>query len=87
MNLVSLGDLRLWHWRAAMSARHHQLGHERDRDFMIKNKDKVPKSLDRLIDSNKQKADFHIKAVQALNDVVPGTAEADDVPERKTGPR
>lgn len=64
---LTLRELRLWHWRRAMSSR--------------KAADKYRGQDSRFAMSqtkqNDARADFHIKAVQALNDVVPGTAEYD----------
>jgi hypothetical protein len=64
---MNLRDLRLWHWRIAMRER-QAAQDNRCSDYTRKVHDRT--------------ANFHIKAVQALNDVVSGTAEMDDAPGR-----
>lgn len=63
-----LRALRVWHWRIAMNARRAAKCY-REQGTVYSNRQ--AKTCDR-------RADFHIKAVQALNDVVSGTAEQDD---------
>lgn len=61
----TLRDLRLWHWRLVVSNRASA------RDMEAQGRQRQARALH-------GKADWHLSAVQALNDVVSGTAEADD---------
>lgn len=72
-----LKELRMWHWRQAMdyravaksireSAEDTQRFSPRERGHRLTD----AANLDKI-------ADFHIRAVQGLNDHVPGTAEQD----------
>ena len=61
---TELRALRLWHWRKAM-------------DYRRKARDDRASPYSRKC--HNANADMHIKAVQALNDVVSGTAEQDDI--------
>jgi hypothetical protein len=62
-----LRALRLWHWQKAM-------------DYRRKANDQRASNYSRKC--HNANADMHIKAVQALNDVVSGTAEQDDIRSR-----
>lgn len=65
---ASLRELRLWHWRLVMSNRTKARLLEEDGTHWDKRHARV----------FHRKADWHLSAVQVLNDVVSGTAEDDD---------
>lgn len=67
-NTDELRALRLWHWRAGMSNRKSQQKYEHGTTGYAK----------RQAANCKRRANQHFKFVQALNDVVSGTAEQDD---------
>lgn len=74
VELTPLRKLRMWHWRMALSARRNQEKHEQAAE--------LPRNPNKTYNAtraryHKRIADFHIRAVQALNDVVDGTAERD----------
>ncbi len=88
--MMTLKELRMWHWRALMRARNQQRKHEAEAD-KLQMRGNVASMNERnrktffelakretLISLDYQKkADFHLGAVQALNDVVSGHAETD----------
>lgn len=78
--LTNLRVLRLWHWRKVVGNRTNQRMYEEEaRRQRDKYPDK-PAASKYSVKKAKQAgglADFHLKAVQFLNDVVPGTAEDD----------
>ncbi len=71
----------MWHWRALIRARDSQRLSQKIADgfanmsstYSLNN----AKHYDNQARSHQKKADFHLGAVQALNDVVPGSAEDD----------
>jgi hypothetical protein len=75
--LSSLRMLRLWHWRKAMSARRSENKHVAEAE-RYEAMGRVANFDRHRAGNDGRRADFHIKAVQLLNDVVPGTAEEDD---------
>jgi len=74
---MTLRELRMWHWgfvvsnRRSARAAEQKLAQTADRD-RIKRAYYIGQ-----VTNYHNKANFHLKAVQALNDVVDGTAEAD----------
>lgn len=83
VSIKPLRELRMWHWYKVTSNRAQERNHEaRATAYRASNGDPnianaLAKREDRKAAFYKKTADFHIKAVQALNDVVPGTAEGD----------
>lgn len=81
---MTLKELRMWHWKTLVRLRAQQNKHEQiaanwlvaDKKLGYNNKAISARSLKTASNYQKQ-ANFHMKAVQALNDVVPGTAEED----------
>lgn len=69
-NNDELRALRLWHWQQSQVCRRKQEKFEQ-----ADNPSRFTRQSARI---QKHRANMHIKAVQALNDVVSGTAEQDD---------
>lgn len=65
---MNLKELRMWHWKECLAAKSSYTAIEA---YPVTQKSSFAASVYR-----KQYA-FHMKAVQALNDVLPGTAEGD----------
>jgi hypothetical protein len=69
---MTLKQLRIWHWQQVVGQSHVLRWHE-------------ARGLTNTIAHTTaiRKHSFHMKAVQALNEVVPGTAESDLAEERQ----
>lgn len=78
---MDLRSLRLWHWRKVLALRSVAAAHEAHADQWEQMHPGRPcrHSRSRARSYHRQ-ANFHIGAVQALNDVVSGTAEQDAAP-------
>lgn len=81
---MTLKELRVWHWQKLLQARIQQRKHEEIAAAFVAGPHKIGISntlrAARSLDTAKRyghKASLHLGAVQALNDVVPGTAEQD----------
>lgn len=72
---MTLRELRMWHWKRALAAR----ANERLNEHLLTDKANwaLGFSIRHKIAVSRARADMHIRAVQALNEVVPGTAEED----------
>lgn len=68
---MNLRELRKWHWQQAMQNRGHAEWRERSGEYEATANQRSHTQV------YHNKANFHIRAVQALNDVVMGTAERD----------
>jgi hypothetical protein len=74
--MVTLKALRMWHWRQLTEYRRMERNAERGTSLS-------PREQAQSVAYYKRHADFHLGAVQALNDVVPGVAEYDCMDEDK----
>lgn len=72
---INLKDVRLHHWRKVLSNRKTQMDLELSIRYCT-DEEKL-RQLRMRAGRSKNKADFHLSCVQALNNVVPGTAERD----------
>lgn len=78
--LDSLRLLRLWHWRKVEGNRGNARSYEKEAERQRAAHPGSPVAGNHATKLAKRahgKADFHLKAVQLLNDVVSGTAEED----------
>lgn len=82
---MTLRALRLHHWRKVLSYRATAQRHNTYADdWEAKNPGKVCRYNRGKGRAMNQRANWHLGAVQALNDVVTGTAEADAIAEDAT---
>jgi hypothetical protein len=65
--ILNLRELRMWHWKRAMA-------HRRSADTY---RGQTTRYAKEQTARNDCRANFNIRAVQILNDYVPGTAEED----------
>lgn len=73
---MTLKELRMWHWKQMLCHRGIEQSWE-ERTLNPGASGAGVKLRNDAIWCNNQEANFHIGAVQALNDVLPGTAEQD----------
>ena len=66
---MKLRELRMWHWREAMKARNSERQYQERADASHTLRSQRRKDLREVV-RKKRHADFHIGAVQALNDAV-----------------
>lgn len=83
---MTLRALRLWHWRKVLSYRATATAAEqRVESWENTNRGKVNRWARNRAKAAHQKANWHLGAVQVLNDVVDGTAEQDAMGQAKVG--
>jgi broad specificity polyphosphatase/5'/3'-nucleotidase SurE len=70
---MNLTQLRIWHWKRVESHRNSQRRYE----HKMENGDSAVFYNQRKIADHKREADFHLKCVQALNDVLETTVHQD----------
>ena len=72
-------EVRLWHWRKVLGFRKVAREFEEDaKSWEAVNPGKKARYFSSKARQNHGKADWHLSAVQSLNEVVSGTAEQDD---------
>jgi hypothetical protein len=72
--MITLRELRMWHWRKVLSARAVADRHREKAAGWPRPECRWARHMMKQHDRN---ADFHLSCVVALNDVVSGTAEQD----------
>lgn len=75
---MTLKDLRIWHWERVESHRKSQRKYEHE----IECGHPAHFYNERKVADHKRNADFHLKAVQALNDIL-ATTVFQDIEKRK----
>lgn len=78
MNNITIADLRIWHWKCVESHRKSQRGYEQ----MLQGDHPARFYHTRQRDNHERQANFHLKAVQALNDIL-DTTVFQDIENRK----
>lgn len=71
---MTLRELRMWHWRRLLVCRAGERKHEAE---LASDQSRNRSYHEQRLRYARQNADFHLKAVQALNMVCQGTAEQD----------